>query len=318
MVLLYRAIFFNFVGMIEVVLKSKGGFEWVSLIDPTIREMAQVAVQYDLHSASVHDCLEPEHLPKFENVDDVSFIVLRAYDADSHKDGDNIQKLTNKIALFAGPNFLVTIHRKDHEYIKVLRNKWRVSHKNENNLSMMITSDLYEAILNTYESPTKYAMEMLERYEEAIFDNNEPATIIQRLYLLRRKASVYKKMLFLFNELVKKQSFVNEKWESYLKEVVDTGEKLEYYADQLYEDANNLLNIHLSLASHRTNEVMKVLTILTVFFLPLTFIVGIYGMNFSYMPEMRSDFGYAGVWIVMLCVSLVIYFWFRSRGWLGD
>lgn len=315
---LYRAIFFNFARMIEVVLKSKGGFEWVSLIDPTIREMAQVAVQYDLHSASVHDCLEPEHLPKFENVDDVSFIVLRAYDADSHKDGDTIQKLTNKIALFAGTNFLVTIHRKDHEYIKILRNKWRVSHKNENNLSLMITSDLYEAILNTYESPIRYAMEMLERYEEAIFDNNEPASIIQRLYLLRRKASVYKKMLFLFNELVKKQSFVNENWESYLKEVVDTGEKLEYYADQLYEDANNLLNIHLSLASHRTNEVMKVLTILTVFFLPLTFIVGIYGMNFSYMPEMRSDFGYAGVWIVMLSVSLVIYFWFRSRGWLGD
>lgn len=315
---MYRAIFFNFVGMIEVVLKSKGGFEWVSLIDPTIREMAQVAVQYDLHSASVHDCLEPEHLPKFENVADVSFIVLRAYDADSHKDGDNIQKLTNKVALFAGENFLVTIHRKDHEYIKVLRNKWRVAHKNEGNLSMMITADLYEAILNTYESPTKYAIEMLERYEEAIFDNNEPASIIQRLYLLRRKASVYKKMLFLFNELVKKQSFVNEKWESYLKEVVDTGQKLEYYADQLYEDANNLLNIHLSLASHRTNEVMKVLTILTVFFLPLTFIVGIYGMNFTYMPEMRSEFGYAGVWIIMLGVSLGIYFWFRSRGWLGD
>jgi magnesium transporter len=304
--------------MIEVVLKSKNNFEWVSLINPTIREMAQVAVQYDLHSASVHDCLEPEHLPKFENVNHVSFIVLRAYDANSTKEGDTVQKLTNKIALFAGENFIISIHRRDHEYIKVLRNKWRVSHKNEENLSMLITADLYEAILNTYESPSKYAMEMLERYEEAIFDNNEPASIIQRLYLLRRKASVYKKMLFLFNELIKKQSFVNDKWASYLKDAVDNGQKLEYYADQLYEDANNLLNIHLSLASHRTNEVMKVLTILTVFFLPLTFIVGIYGMNFSYMPEMRSDFGYAGVWIIMIVVSLGIYFWFRSRGWLGD
>jgi magnesium transporter len=303
--------------VIEVVLKSKNGFEWVSLINPTIREMAQVAVQYDLNSASVHDCLEPEHLPKFENEADISFIVLRAYDMSSGKDGDTVQKLTNKIALFTSENFLITIHRRDHEYIKVLRNKWRVSHKNEENLSLMITSDLYSAILNTYESPTKNAMEMLERYEEAIFDNNEPASIIKRLYLLRRKASVYKKMLFLFNELIKKQSLLSESWESYLKEAIDDGQKLEYYSDQLYEDANNLLNIHLSLASHRTNEVMKVLTILTVFFLPLTFIVGIYGMNFNYMPEMRSDYGYAGVWVVMITISVGIYFWFRSKGWLG-
>jgi magnesium transporter len=181
----------------------------------------------------------------------------------------------------------------------------------------MITTDLYQVALNTYESPIKNAIELLDKYEEAIFDNNEPASIIQRLYLLKRKASIYKKMLFSFNELLKKQIASNEVLADYLNDVVETGEKLQYYSDDLYEEANNLLNIHLSLASHRTNEVMKVLTILTVFFLPLTFIVGIYGMNFKYMPETDSAWGYSGVWIVMLVMSVGIYFWFRSKGWLN-
>jgi magnesium transporter len=301
----------------EIVLKSNTGFEWVSLVNPSIRELAQIAVQYNLHSASVHDCLEPEHLPKYEVIDEVAFMVLRAYDLGASKDGDTVQKLTNKIAFFIGKDFLVTIHRKDHEYLRVVRNKWRVSRKDEENLALKISTDLYAAAMNTYEIPIKDAMELVERYEEAIFDNNEPATIIEKLYLLRRKASIYKKMLFLFNELLKKQMVGNEMLIGYFKDVLETGEKLQYYSDQLYEDTNNLLNIHLSLASHRTNEVMKVLTILSVFFLPLTFIVGIYGMNFKYMPELESVWGYSGVWLVMLVICVGIYFWFKSKGWLS-
>jgi magnesium transporter len=302
----------------EIVLKSNTGFEWVSLVNPSIRELAQIAVQYNLHSASVHDCLEPEHLPKYEVIDEVAFMVIRAYDLGASKEGDTVQKLTNKIAFFIGKDFLVTIHRKDHEYLRVVRNKWRVSRKDEDNLALKISTDLYNAAMNTYEFPIKDAMELVERYEEAIFDNNEPATIIEKLYLLRRKASIYKKMLFLFNELLKKQMISNnDAIVGYFKDTLETGEKLQYYADQLYEDTNNLLNIHLSLASHRTNEVMKVLTILSVFFLPLTFIVGIYGMNFKYMPELESVWGYAAVWLVMLVISVGIYFWFKSKGWLS-
>jgi magnesium transporter len=309
--------------MIEVVVKKTDvneniNFQWVSLIDPSLRELAQISVQYDLHSTSVHDCLEPEHLPKFEQINDVSFIITRAYDEDASPSGDTVRKLTNKIAIFASHHFLITIHRQDHDYLKIIRNKWRVASKGHDNMSMMILVDIYTAIVNTYETPILNAMEELEHYEKEIFTGTAPASIIQKMYLLRRRTAVYKKMLYLFNESLVKKSAVMAENAPYMQDVIDTAERLYYNAEQLLEDATNLLNIHLSLASHRTNEVMRVLTILTVFFLPLTFIVGVYGMNFEFMPELKWKYGYYYVWTLMFGITITIYFWFRNKGWLND
>ena len=94
-------------------------------------------------------------------------------------------------------------------------------------------------------------------------------------------------------------------------------ESYHFYADELMEEVNNLLSIHLAMASHRTNEVMRVLTVFSAFFLPLTFIVGIYGMNFDRMPELRSPWGYPIVMLLMVGISWAIFAWFRRRGWLG-
>jgi magnesium transporter len=96
----------------------------------------------------------------------------------------------------------------------------------------------------------------------------------------------------------------------------ENAESMHFYADELVDDVNNLLSVQLALASHRTNEVVRVLTVFSVFFLPLTFIVGVYGMNFQFMPELRERWGYPGVLAGMAVVTLAIYLWFRRKGWL--
>jgi magnesium transporter len=85
---------------------------------------------------------------------------------------------------------------------------------------------------------------------------------------------------------------------------------------QAEEDSSNLLNFYLSMAAHRTNEIMRLLTIFSVFFLPLTFIVGVYGMNFEYMPELKMRYGYFGVWVVMVLLTMSIYILFKRKKWL--
>jgi magnesium transporter len=101
------------------------------------------------------------------------------------------------------------------------------------------------------------------------------------------------------------------------RDVQENAESYHFFADELLDDANTLLSVQLALASHRTSEVMRILTVFSVFFLPLTFIVGVYGMNFDHMPELRQWWGYPAVLLFMLIVTLVIYRWFRRRGWLG-
>jgi magnesium transporter len=91
---------------------------------------------------------------------------------------------------------------------------------------------------------------------------------------------------------------------------------LETSYDQTIENANNLLNLYISISSQRTNEVVRVLTLFSVFFMPLTFIVGIYGMNFEFMPELRSPYGYPVVLIAMALITIGIYSWFKKKHWL--
>jgi len=85
---------------------------------------------------------------------------------------------------------------------------------------------------------------------------------------------------------------------------------------QVLDDVTNLMNLYMSLSAKRTNEVMRVLTVFSVFFMPLTFIVGVYGMNFKFMPELDWRLGYPLVMIFMAIVTIIIYFWFKRKKWL--
>jgi magnesium transporter len=91
---------------------------------------------------------------------------------------------------------------------------------------------------------------------------------------------------------------------------------LQVFYEQLTEDALNLVSMYMSISANKSNEVMKVLTIFSAYFLPLTFIVGVYGMNFEFMPELEWTFGYPLVIGLMVLVFILIYSWFRRKKWL--
>ena len=104
--------------------------------------------------------------------------------------------------------------------------------------------------------------------------------------------------------------------EPLVQDVKDQHLKMRTQYGQVLDEVNNLMNLFMSLASQKTNEVMKVLTIFSVFFMPLTFIAGIYGMNFEFMPELRQRWGYPAVMLLMAIVTLIIYGWFKKKRWL--
>jgi magnesium transporter len=105
---------------------------------------------------------------------------------------------------------------------------------------------------------------------------------------------------------------------SLFRDVQENVESSHFYADELLDDVNTVLNVQLALAAHRTGEVMRILTVFSVFFLPLTFVVGVYGMNFDLMPELHARWGYPAVLAAMGLITLMIYLWFRRRGWLRE
>jgi len=290
---------------------------WLDIIDPSTRGLKQIAKEYGLHPTSVEDCLDPTHLPKHEKIGPVTFIIVRGFDETAIPDADTVQEITRKIAIFVGQNFVITVHRKDQPFMKTLRDRWQDPTLECTRTKSGFLSELMSAVIYSYDRPIDQATTDFEALEEQIFKPTPPPDVIERGYYLKRKASVFKRMLRMTSDLLPKISAFHETPNGpMLQDLKEGSDSLFFYADELSENLNNLLNLHVSLSSQKTNEVVRILTIFSVFFLPLNLIAGVYGMNFEHMPELKHVFGYPTALAGMFLVAAGIYFWFKKKGWL--
>ena len=305
-----------------VLSSSDPPFTWVDVVHPTREELGEIARRYGLHPTSVEDSLEPEHLPKYERIGSTTFIIVRAIDTASPRDCSTLHELTRKVAIFYGPDFLITIHRTEQPFLTELMERYRNalppagSDERRKGLIPRLLIDLINGAVATYQKPLEEAETTIDSFEATVFGEHEFAGLLQRIYLVKRRVTLMRRMLLHTLDAVKKLVPGSEPTAPLYQDLRENVESMHFFAEELLEDVNNLLSIQLALASHRTNEVVRVLTVFSVFFLPLTFVVGIYGMNFQFMPELRERWGYPAVMAAMGFVTLVIFLWFRKRGWL--
>jgi magnesium transporter len=306
-----------------VLSKSDPAFTWVDLVHPTREELVGIARKYGLHPTSVEDSLDPEHLPKYERIGTTTFIIVRAIDASAAEDCSSLHEMTRKVAIFYGADFLITIHRAEQPFLTELIERHRHptppegAERRKSFLPRILIEIINEAV-DTYQRPLEEAENDIDRFETTVFGEQEFTGLLRRIYLVRRRVTLMRRMLSHTIDAVKKLVPGSEPAAPLYQDLRENSESMHFYADELLEDVNNLLSIQLALASHRTNEVVRVLTVFSVFFLPLTFIVGVYGMNFRYMPELQERWGYPAVLLAMAAVTLAIYLWFRRRGWLRE
>lgn len=306
----------NRVVEMPVEVHNEKGFSWINVIDPTREELAKLAGKYGLHQLSLIDSLDPDHLPKYELIHDVVFIIVRLYDESSPPDGDTIQELTSKVAIFAGRDFVITIHRLD---LKCLATACQNALAAQSPGVFEFLCNLLQQVLITYEGPGLALAARLDELEAEIFLNSRIPSILKDLYHLKRKAAVIKRLLALSKHILDKvhgHMLNPEQQYPLLQDLNDFYTRIETIYYNVNENVNNILNLYINLTSQKTNEVMRILTVFSVFFMPLTFIVGIYGMNFHYMPELEMKVGYPAIMMIMGIVTLVIYLWFRRKGWM--
>ena len=318
--------------MIHVLVDCEE-LKWIDVVNPSHQELAQLVEKYGFYSTLVQDCLDPEHLPKFEGLEDtLRFLILRAYDEEAGPDAGSIQDITRKVAVFIGPKLVMTVHRREQSFLtQFFERKFstpdaRAGCIRTDSLSIhLLLAELLLRTIRTYEKPIDEAFASAERFEEAVFSGKQASQIVEELFLLKRKTSAIKRLLYLTREVVFRltpaagefsSKPARQKVATHYQNLKEAADSLYFYCDELLEDINNLLNVHISLSSQKTNEVVRVLTVFSVFFMPLTFIAGVYGMNFRWMPELEWKWGYFATLGVMALVSLMILIWFKKRGWL--
>jgi magnesium transporter len=171
-------------------------------------------------------------------------------------------------------------------------------------------------VVDSYEQPLEAAEAKIDAFEQFLTGDGDSAAQLPAAYQLKRQLNLMRRLLWRTLNLATRFRTGNGRRAAVLQDLRENAESMHFYAEELLDDVNNLLNMQLALATHRTNEVVKVLTVFSAFFLPLTFLVGVYGMNFAYMPELTHPIGYPAVWVLMIGVSAFIWFWFRRRRWL--
>ncbi|SFC15795.1 magnesium transporter [Parapedobacter composti] len=293
--------------------KALNGFDWIDLSAPTDEEIKQVAGQYALHEASIKDSMQPDHLPKYELFDNYTFIIFRLMAPDAAHEADTIQELTNKLSVFFTKEYLITVHRKEHPLVEQVKIKRIDNGKCDSTLNLL--NALIRESLLTFEQPGIKLSETLDYYEERVFLRQQKSPILRGLYFVKRKIDVIRKLMLLSFEIVDNIDSA-EQSNAYTRDLRDLYVRTQTLFDSLSENTAQLLSVYFSLASQRTNETMRVLTIFSVFFMPLTFVAGIYGMNFEHMPELAWPYGYPAVMALMIAISAAIYFWFKRKGWL--
>ncbi|MEZ4944181.1 MAG: CorA family divalent cation transporter [Cyclobacteriaceae bacterium] len=296
------------------ILKEKiqSEYEWIDITNPGKEELNEVATKYDLHKALVEDSLQPEHLPKFEMVADTQFIILRLYGSNVNAEADTVQEVTDKIAIFFGPHFLITIHRREYPFLNEIKSRYVDTGKCSTPYQLLFR--IAHAAIATYNKPIANLAQELDFYEPKIFMQEKTPSLLKNLYYIKRKASVMDFIFDLSRPII--DNLKGKIASTHYNQLKDEILGLQTSARHVVDNVANLLNVYISLSSQRTNEVVRVLTVFSVFFMPLTFIVGIYGMNFDFMPELRWPFGYLYAMGLMVFVTFIIYLWFRKKGWL--
>ncbi|MDX1258790.1 magnesium/cobalt transporter CorA [Exiguobacterium sp. K1] len=288
---------------------------FVDFNQPTEQEKQQLISVFDFHPLALEDCFQYLQRPKLEYYDGYSFFVLHALDTESLKG--------KEINLFVNENYVVSYHEQPSSEIDVVFQAFQRLHDDSEHWTIEIVHKIMDKIVDGY-FPIVHALEdkifALEgRYEQRGNDKR----IMEEIFEIRSDLLVVARTLLPMRDLLyrvvesrrlaihaNKKAFFQDIYDHLLK----LNEMIEYNREMTSEFRDNFI----SLNSYRMNNIMKTLTIFTTIFMPLTFIAGIYGMNFEHMPELTTRFGYFFTLGGMAVIALGMIVYFRKNHWFDE
>jgi magnesium transporter len=301
---------------------SFANIKWIDHVAPTKKKLIEMAKVIGVPQGMILNCLNPDFLPHLDTYGGVYFLMLRVSELGAAKEADTIQELTTKIALFVKDDTIYSFHRLPLREIDAVAIK--MQEKAELATRQYFFQSLLEQVVLSYDQPLLGLEQLADTFEENILKLAKSRNLLQDGFVLKRKASAYKKVIRFTSEVMTKTvgtlNLDNTQF-GYIKEKFD---RYQFYSDEVFENSQSLLNLHIGIqsqktneASFRTNEIMRVLTVLTLFFLPLNFIAGVYGMNFEFMPLTKHPEGF---WLslgfmILICIGLLIYV--VRKGWMA-
>ena len=300
-----------------LIYKDRPGVVWINVDGlHQVEVVEKVGKSFGLHPLLLEDILDTGHRPKMEDLGELIFVTLKmlSYDSDTNK----VDR--EQISLVLGPNYVLSFKERENEIFDPLKERIRNGLGRWRNMEAdYLFYALLDSIVDNYFVVLEDLGERIEILEESLVTNPSPDTLnsIQNLKtgMIHLARSVWPLREIIAgldrgeSPLIKKSTGI------YLRDVYDHTiqviDTVETYRDMI----TGMLDIYLSSINNRISEVMKVLTMIATIFIPLTFIVGVYGMNFSNMPELGWRWGYPVVWLIMAVIGVLMVIYFKKKKW---
>jgi len=278
--------------------------------------LEQMGSLFGLHPLTLEDILNTEQRPKSEDHDGYLYVVLRIF----HQ-GAGGALIPEQVSIVLGSTWLISLQERKGSLLDPVRERLR----NDNSRLRKAGPDylahaLLDTMVDSYFVVLDAFGEKIETLEEVLVASPSPAALRQ-IQALKRETLLLRRSIWPLREMVgglgrSDSPLIREQSVIYFRDVYDHAVQVIDTIETCRDMLSGMLDIYLSSVSNRMNEVMKVLTVFAALFMPLTFLAGIYGMNFEYMPELEWRWGYLSLWGLMIAIAAFMLILFRRKKWL--
>ncbi len=302
---------------LKKINKSKKNF-WINITNSNKNKATSFICEFfNVHPLIEEDIKSNIERPKVEELEDFLFVLLKDFDVEFKK---NLTFKEKQISFILKNNFLISFQNYENNYLeKTIKEFEKEKSKIRRKKISFLLYFFIDLITDEYYEKLEIIGQYLEDLEERLLEKGEK-NLLEKIYFLKRNLITLRNDLWPLREIIHKisknyQYFFDKETILYFSDTYDHTiiiiELIEEYRDLL----SGMIDLYLSKVSNKMNEIMTVLTVIGTIFIPLTFITGVYGMNFKYMPILYWKYGYYYIWFVMIIIGLGMLYYFKKKEW---
>jgi magnesium transporter len=276
----------------------------------------EIGKHFDIHPLVLEDIVNTSQRPRYEDFGDYAFIIIKMI----YRNGSKGEIISEQVSLVLGKNFVISFQEQKGDVFENIRQRVRTGKGRMRKMgSDYLAYLLLDSVVDNYFAILEDLGEKIEDIEEVLVKDPKPHTV-QMIHNLKRALIFLRKSVWPLREVINlmakgESPLVKKSTGIYLRDVYEHTVQVIDTVETFRDMVSGMLDIYLSSMSNRMNEIMKVLTMFAAIFIPLTFIAGIYGMNFKYMPELEWTWGYFAVLGGMAAVAATILVYFKRKKW---
>ncbi len=302
----------------DLPLEGKSTVTWINTVGlHCVENLEKLGKCFKIHNLILEDILSTEPRPKVEDLDEYIYLRIKMLRYDDEKS----EVFVEQVSVILGQNYVLSFQDRESEVFAPIFQRLRTGKGRLRRLGAdYLAYILMDTIIDNYFLVVEKVGDRIETLEEELTRVSTPQTL-HSIHLLKREVTILRRAIWPLREIIAllergESRLIRDTTTIYLRDLHDHIIQLIDTIETLREMLTSSLDLYLSSVSNRLNNVMKVLTIIATIFMPLTFIAGIYGMNFHYMPELDWKWGYPACLLLMLAIALSMLLGFRAKKWL--